>query len=240
MARPGPSHQQNHLLAALPLDDLELLAPHLVLEPLILRQIFEQPNRPFKRVYFITSGFASVVARVSHDKKNEVGLIGREGMSGLAAVLGGDRWSHETYVQAPGHAWSIGIAELQAAMVASWTMRAVFLKFVQGFMTQTAHTAIANSRGSVEERLARWLLMAHDRCKGDVLSLTHEFLSLMLGVRRAGVTVALHALEARGLVETARGTVRILNRKALQELAGPYYGTPEAELKRLLATSVSR
>lgn len=109
------------------------------------------------------------------------------------------------------------------------------LKFAQAFMVQTAHTAIANGRATVGERLARWVLMARDRMDGDELPLTHEFLALMLGVRRAGVTEALNALEERALLRAGRGKILVLNRKGLEKFAGGYYGVPEAELRRLMS-----
>jgi CRP-like cAMP-binding protein len=101
-------------------------------------------------------------------------------------------------------------------------------------MTQTAHTAIANARANIEQRLARWILMAHDRIQSSYLPLTHEFLALMLGVRRAGVTEALHALEGKRLIKSLRGQVKILNRKGMERIAGGLYGVPEAEYRRLI------
>ena len=98
---------------------------------------------------------------------------------------------------------------------------------------QSAHTALANATAKIDERLARWLLMAHDRVDGDEIPLTHEFLALMLGVRRAGVTVALQMLEGNGLVGSSRGVVHIINRRGLARLADGLYGTPEAEAARL-------
>src|SRR5260221_458697 len=150
------------------------------------------------------SGFASVVA-TSRQKSVEVGLIGREGMSGVTIVLGNHRSPHYTYIQAAGSAQRISIVRLRKAMKASDTMQQSFLKFAQVFMIQTAHTAIANARAKIEQRLARWILMAHDRIEAAYLPLTHEFLSLMLGVRRAGVTEALHILEGRKLIKSSRG-----------------------------------
>jgi CRP-like cAMP-binding protein len=105
---------------------------------------------------------------------------------------------------------------------------------VHVFMVQTAHTAIANARTKLDERLARWILMAHDRLSDKSLPLTHEFLSLMLGVRRAGVTEALHELTAQKLIQSARGSVVVLNRKGIERMAGAAYGTPEAEYRRLI------
>ena len=121
------------------------------------------------------------------------------------------------------------------AIAKSETLRALMLKSAQGFMMQTAQTALANGRAKLEQRLARWLLMAHDRMTTDAVPLTHEFLAVMLGVRRAGVTVAIHGFERRGFVTTRRGQLTITNRPGIEQVAGSFYGTPEAELKRLLA-----
>jgi CRP-like cAMP-binding protein len=119
-------------------------------------------------------------------------------------------------------------------MQASESLRGVLLRYVQVFMVQTAHTAIANARARLDTRLARWLLMAHDRVRNNNLPLTHEFLSLMLGVRRAGVTEALHSLERQKFIMISRGEIIILNRKGIERTAGTSYGTPEAEFRRLL------
>jgi CRP-like cAMP-binding protein len=109
------------------------------------------------------------------------------------------------------------------------------LKSAQAFMIQTAHTALANGRAKLEERLARWLLMAQDRMVGNAVPLTHEFLAVMLGVRRAGVTVAIHSFEQRGFLTTRRGELTVVNRAGIEQVAGSFYGTPESELERLLS-----
>lgn len=230
-----PPHRQNLLLRACAPRELALLTAHLTYAPFKLRAVFEEPNKPFARAYFITSGFASVVATVNHDKRVEVGLIGREGMTASALVLHTDRSPHSTYAQAAGGAWSMTAAKLRTVLDDSATLRGVFAKFVHAFMIQMAHTAIANAQATLEQRLARWLLMAQDRLGGrDPMQITHEFLALMLAVRRAGVTVAIQALETRGIIAATRGEIRVLDREALEELAGAFYGTPEAELKRLM------
>jgi CRP-like cAMP-binding protein len=140
-------------------------------------------------------------------------------------------------MQAAGSALRIGVPDLREAMDASTSMRVQFLKYAQAFMIQTAHTAIANGRANVTQRLARWILMSHDRLAGNRLPLTHEFLSLMLGVRRAGVTEAVHTLVGKKLVSAQRGSITVLDRKGLEKIAGGYYGLPEAELKRLTRVS---
>ena len=164
----------------------------------------------------------------------EVGLVGREGMTGTAVVLGDDQSPHETYIQVAGEGQRIPAAELRKAMKASQSLHGLLLRYVQAFMVQTAHTAIANARAKLDERLSRWILMAHDRMAGNTLALTHEFLALMLGVRRAGVTEALQSLARQRLIEPRRGEIVVLNRQGIVRRAGSSYGAPEAEYRRLI------
>jgi len=163
----------------------------------------------------------------------EVGIIGCEGMTGLPVIFGNHRSPHTCYIQAAGDGQRIATPALRNAMTQSATLQALLLKYAQAFMIQTTYTAIANARGTLEERLARWLLMSHDRIDGDQLPLTHEFLSLMLAVRRPGVTDALHALEGRGLIHANRAAIDVLDRKGLINCANGLYGTPETEYQRL-------
>jgi CRP-like cAMP-binding protein len=230
MARSG----NNRLLASLSTDDFGLLEPHL--EPVVLglRKHLEKPNRRIDAVYFPESGFASVVAVQSNGKQVEVGLIGREGMTGLPIVLGNHRSPHATYIQSSGMGRRILATELRQATQASVSLRDSLLKFVQAFGVQTAHSAISNAQSKLDVRLARWLLMAHDRIGDDTLTLTHEFLSVMLGVRRPGVTDTLHALREKGLIAYGRGQITVSDRKGMERTAGEAYGTPEAEYRRLI------
>ena len=176
------SLSSNTLLLSLSPSDFDLLAPRLEAVTLGVRKMLEKPNQKIEDVYFPETGFASVVAVQRNGKEVEVGLIGREGMTGLPVVLGNHRSPHATYIQAPGKGHSIPAGELRQAMQDSGSLRDSLLKFVQAFSVQTTHTAICNARAKLDERLARWLLMAQDRIQSDILPLTHEFLSLMLGV----------------------------------------------------------
>jgi CRP-like cAMP-binding protein len=223
---------RNRLLSALSADDLALLSPHLTPVEIELREDLEWPNKPIKQVFFPEAGIVSVVANGARKKQLEVGIIGREGMTGLMVVLGNDRSPYSTYAQVAGSGHRIGSDALRSAMASSRTLGAMLLRYVQAFMIQTSQTAISNGTAKVEERLARWLLMAHDRVDGDDLPLIHEFLALMLGVRRSGVTVALHELEREGLTKSYRGHIRVLDRKALEKAANASYGVAEAEYER--------
>src|SRR5258706_16146946 len=186
---------RNHLLAALPPADHALFEPHLTKIVFELRDAFEEVNKPIEHVYFPENGIISIVAKSRHEQA-EAAIIGREGMTGIPIILGNDRWANDGYVQVSGHGFRIAATDLPQLLTKSATMRPIFLSFTQSFVVQTAQTALANARGSVEMRLARWLPMAQDRLHRDELALTHEFLALMLGVRRAGVTTDLQKLES--------------------------------------------
>ena len=224
----------NMLLAALSAPDLALMQPYLTPVKLALLQKLEVPNKPIEDVYFMHDGIASVVAIQSDDQRVEIGLIGREGMTGSSVLLGSATSPHATYIQAVGSGERIAVVELRKAAQQSETLHRMLLKYVQTFMVQTAHTAIANARANLPVRLARWILMAQDRVGGDDLSLTHEFLALMLGVRRPGVTETLQTLSRKRLIKTGRGRILVLDRKGLERNAGGYYGLPEQEYRRLI------
>jgi CRP-like cAMP-binding protein len=224
----------NKLLSSLADSDFALLEPHLELVTLGLRKSLEKPNRRIDAVYFPEGGFASVVAIQSNGKEVEVGLIGREGMTGLPIVFGNHRSPHATYVQAPGKGTCMPATELRKAFQTSPSLRDSMLRFVQAFGVQTSHTAICNAQSRLDVRLARWLLMAHDRIGEDTLPITHEFLALMLGIRRSGVTEALHALRKQDLISYGRGQITVKDRKGMERTAGGAYGTPEAEYRRLI------
>lgn len=227
-SRPG-----NHLLSVLSEDDYGLI--RFALKPVLLsvRQVVEAPNRPITHVYFPEASIISVVATIPRVPQCEIGLIGREGMSGLAVVLEDDHSPLASHVQLAGRGMRIAVDDLRQAMQNSTTLTSCFLRFAHAFMTQMAHTAIANAKAKIEVRLARWILMAHDRLDADRLPLTHEFLALVLAVRRASVTVSLNKLETRGLIRTERGQIVVLDRNGLREIAGGLYGLPEAEYRRL-------
>ncbi len=226
---------RNRLLAKLSARDWASLAPHLESVALKERQIVEVPNKPITHVYFVETGMVSVVAVNAEDHRIEVGVIGKEGMTGVPLVFGDDRAQHSAYMQIGGIGWRMTASAFVDALNRSPSLRALMMKSAQAFMIQTAHTALANGRAKLEERLARWLLMAHDRLDSDSVPLTHEFLAVMLGVRRAGVTVALHSFERRGLIATRRGQLTLVNRAGIEEVAGSFYGIPETELKRLMS-----
>lgn len=214
--------QKNLILARLDPADFALLSAHLEPAELPLRKVLEKRGQAIKTVYFPESGFASVVAN-GGTRPIEVGLIGREGMTGLPILLGGDHNTNEVFIQAAGKGQCMPARDLRHAIAQSHTLHQALLRFVNAFLSQVTNTAVANGRSKIEERLARWLLMADDRIDEDELSITHEFLAMMLSVRRAGVTMAIHALENDGVITKRRGRIVICDRDNLKRMSNGIY-----------------
>jgi CRP-like cAMP-binding protein len=223
----------NQLLDAMPLAELETLCRDLEWVEFSLHQSVSEPNQPMEFAYFAASGLFSIISMVEIEEQVEMGLIGREGFLGAAILLMAKSDPFRVIVQAPGRALRLPAAKLIEASIMP-TIRAVLLRFIHIFMVQTASTILANSSYLVEERLARWILMTHDRLEAVSFPMTHEFMALMLAVWRAGVTEAVHKLEARELVHASRGHMQVLNRAGLEALANSSYGQAEREHRRLI------
>jgi CRP-like cAMP-binding protein len=225
---------RNALLQRLDPADVDRLKPSLRDVSLELRTLLEKAGQKIEYVYFPCSGLASVVAKKNKGADAEVGIIGFEGMTGSALVMGDDQATHDCFIQMAGEALVMDASRFKAALDASNTLRPFLMRYVHAFHIQATYTALINARCKIEDRLARWLLMCDDRVAGNRLVITHEYLSVMLGVRRPGVTVALQMIEGRGLVQSRRGEVIIRDRKGLIDLANGSYGEPEAEYRRLV------
>ncbi|MEZ2328950.1 Crp/Fnr family transcriptional regulator [Mesorhizobium sp. RCC_202] len=224
----------NLLLKQLSSDDFESLKPHLEEVFLELHSSLEKAGQPIKYVYFLNSGLASVVGYKAPAVDAEVGMIGLEGMTGSALLMGDDRASHDCFIQMTSNAYRVEADMFTNALRQSETLKSFLLRYVHALHVQTMHTALVNARSKTNERLARWLLMCDDRAIGERLFITHEFLAVMLGVRRPGVTVALQELEGQGLIGSMRGQVLIRDRAGLVKLANGAYGPPEAQYRRLI------
>jgi CRP-like cAMP-binding protein len=226
-------HCENHLLSSLSEADRAALQPHLERIEMQVRTLIETPNRQIDYVYFPENGIVSVVVSGPKGREIEVGMIGRDGMTGLSVLLGDGRAINKTFVQIAGLASRIGAKTLRTEFETRASMQQSFLRYAQAFLLQTANTALANGRATLQERLARWLLMCLDRMDTNAIPLTHDFLALMLGVRRAGVTETLGDLQRQGFVRCARGEIVVVDRAGLEKIAGGLYGIPEAEHVRL-------
>ena len=228
----------NRLLKTLPPPEFDRLAPLLVRVPLGSRQILETEQRPIEAAYFVERGILSTIAFTPKRDTIEVAMIGPEGMSGLPLIAGTDRSPHRTVVQVAGEAWRIGADEFLRLMEREPLVRRHLARFAQAVAVQVGQTALANGRYTLEQRLARWLVMCLDRLPAPEVPLTHELLSQVIGVRRPGVTSALHMLEGARIIACRRGRITILDRAALEQVAAGSYGAAEAEYARLIGVPI--
>ncbi|MCJ2037381.1 Crp/Fnr family transcriptional regulator [Methylobacterium sp. E-041] len=227
------------MLAGLPPSDFDLLQGRLALKKLAVGDVLIQTGIPITSLYFVERGIVSLVAQAPDGEQAEVGLVGCEGVVGIPLLLGSDQAPFDGRVQNAGSAWVMSAPSFREILPRSSPLGERLLRYVQTVTAQMAGTALANARYTLAARLARWLLMCHDRVEGDDLSTTHRFLSLMLGVNRTGVTEVVAALERAGVIATKRGTITILDRAYLLTQAGACYGMPEAEYDRLLGSTKS-
>lgn len=235
MSQSDQLNTSNILLRALSDVDRALLAPHLARVDLSRRQVLVTPHAPIEHVYFPEGGVCSITSVMAQSGRSETGIFGLEGVSATCLLLAADRSPHETFVQVDGAtALRIDAEPYLAALRQSETLHMVLLRYVQTVLVQAAQSTATNAHHRIEARLARWLLMCHDRVDGDEIALTHEFMGMMICADRSGVTVTLHILEGAGMIRATRGRVLIRNRGLLEELAGDGYGVPEAEYRRLI------
>jgi CRP-like cAMP-binding protein len=227
---------RNRLLAMMSPADRARLAPSIEETELDARQILEVPGEVISHVYFVESGLVSIVGTAPQAHRIEIGMVGFEGMSGIGIVLGDDRSPNETMVQSAGRALRVSTRSLREVMAGSPSLANILLRYAHVFMIQSGQTALANGRGRLDERLARWLLMWDDRIRPEPIIVTHDFLALLLGVRRPGLTDTMNDLEGKGLIRSSRGKVLLLNREGLQLAANGFYGVPETEYDRAFGT----
>jgi CRP-like cAMP-binding protein len=224
----------NRLLGLLPNRDYERLRPHLQSTPLEYRQSLYRANEPIQFVYFIESGVGSLVNTMTNGQAAEVGTIGNEGIVGLPLLLADEVAPTSVYVQVPGAGLRMTATSFKNALSHSASMRTVMLRYAHAFFNQVAQSAACNRFHPIHERACRWLLMTHDRMQSDTFLLTQEFLAMMLGVQRTGVTAAAGVLQRAGLIRYSRGNVTIIDRPGLEHRSCECYGISKREFDRLL------
>ena len=224
----------NRLLGLLPPRDYRRLRRHLHRVPLAYRQSLYRANKPIEFVYFIETGVGSLVNTMANGQAAEVGTIGNEGLVGLPLLFGDNRAPTSVYVQVPGAGLKMKATLFTKELARSASMRTVMLHYAHAFFNQVAQSAACNHFHSIEQRCCRWLLMTHDRMQSDEFLLTQEFLAMMLGVQRTGVTVAAGALQRAGFIRYNRGNVTIIDRRSLIRHSCECYGVSKREFDRLL------
>jgi len=217
------SPNQNHLLAAVPTAEFDPLAAHLELVPMPLGEILYEPGGQLQHAYFPTTAIVSLHYVIESGASAETAGVGNEGVVGIALFMGGDTTPSSAVVTTGGHAYRLERRLLKQEFNRAGLMQRLLLRYTQALITQIAQTAACNRLHEIEQRLARWLLMAEDSAASPTLGITHDFLATMLGTDRPSVSLAAGMLQKAGLIEYGRGAVRITNRPQLEDFACECY-----------------
>lgn len=227
--------ERNRLLRVIPPEEYAWLQPHLMTVRIEHGQILAEPDEPFRYVYFPETMVVSQVNRMEDGSVVEVGTIGNEGMVGISLFLDADALPSRTLVQVAGEGKRMPAEVFGDGAQARPQFQRLLRRYTHAYLTQVAQTAACNRMHSLDERCARWLLMTHDRVgRAEQFVLTHEFLAFMLGVRRAGVTIAAGALQQAGIIRYSRGKITVLDRAALESASCECYGIVREHFERLL------
>ncbi len=228
------TYPENRLLAALPSDIYERILLHLETVTLKLRQVLYEAGDTIEHVYFPRNALISLVTKMRNGHSAEVGMVGSEGMVSTSAFMGGDTIPYQAIVQGSDGAMKMTVAALREEFNRGGPLQTLLLRYTQALHVQVSQTAACNRLHSLEERLARWLLMTHDRIRSDRLELTQEFLSTMLGVERSGVTLAAITLQDEMLIKYSRGRITVLDRAGLESASCECYGRVKIIFDELL------
>lgn len=220
---PEATKPLNHLLASIPNTEFKLLHAKLERVSLVYNESIYNPSDTIRQVYFPDSGIISLLSAVDVDSTLEVGIVGNEGLAGLPVFHGVSVSSNLAVVQGAGHAHRISVADFRNACKPGKKLPQYIQRFVHSLLTQISQSAVCNRYHLIEARLARWLLMTHDRMHADEFQITQEFLSNMLGVRREAVNRAAGHLQKQDLISYSRGHLTVNNRKGLEKAACPCY-----------------
>lgn len=226
----------NHLLDLLPESSWQRIAAELEFVELPKDFVLAKLGDAIDAAYFPISGIGSVIVRTNDGVRAEAGMIGNEGFLAPAALGGKARWPYDASMCLPGQGYRIDAELLNDLLDDDRVIERILVRFSLAFTSQIAFTALANASYPVDVRLARWLLMCHDRTDSDEINIVHDYIAAMLNVRRASITSALHKLEGDHLIKSVRGIVHIVDRNTLEAFAGASYGSPEQRFLTLLGT----
>jgi CRP-like cAMP-binding protein len=226
--------KQNRLLAALPVDILDRLRPALEPVRLALGQVIYEPDEALSHVYFPTTAIVSLLYTMENGNSAEMGVVGCDGIVGIAVFMGGETAPNRAVVQSAGDAFKLELKLFRNEFRRIAELHRELLLYTQALLTQMSQTAVCNRLHSVEQQLCRWLLLSHDRLPSDELVMTQELIANMLGVRREGVSVAAHRLQEAGLIRYRRGHVTIIDRLGLERAVCECYQVVKRECDRLL------
>jgi CRP-like cAMP-binding protein len=233
-ARPSSASRANCLLARLPAAEYDRLRPHLRPTPLKQDEVLHEARAPVEHVYLPTRGVLSALTVLESGAAIEVGTVGNEGLVASTAFLGATTSPHKVVVQVEGDGLRVDAKVLADQARADGPLRDLLIRYHIYFLFQVSQSVACNGLHAVGQRCCRWLLMTHDRAGSDTFGLTHEYLAIMLGVRRASVSLVLQPLQDRGLIAYHRGSITVADRKGLEEAACECYHLVRDEYDRLV------
>lgn len=228
------SPQQNHLLDALPEEDFQRIASMLELVEMPLGQALYESGGHLKHVYFPTTSIVSLLYVLESGASAEIAVVGNEGILGISLFMGGETTPSRAVVQSAGYGYRLSAKQLKDEFNRAGHMMRLLLRYTQALITQMAQTAVCNRHHAVEQQLCRWLLLSLDRLAANELNMTQELIANMLGVRREGVTEAAGKLQRDGIIEYARGHIKVINRPELEKRVCECYQVVKTEFDRLL------
>jgi len=232
--------RMNYLLAALDGPDLERLRGALTEVSFELGEVIYESGDHLDFAYFPTTSIVSLLYIMENGATAEIGVTGNDGVLGLALVLGGETTTSRAVIQSAGTALKIKAGDMKKEFRLGGRFQELLLRYTQALMTQISQTAVCNRLHPIEQQLARWVLLSHDRLQSDDLNMTHDLISNMLGVRREGITLAARKLGARKLITNNRGTITVIDRKGLEAASCECYEIVNNEYNRLLGRGISR
>jgi CRP-like cAMP-binding protein len=230
---------KNRLLAMLPEDDYQALAPHLDLIPTPFGMALFERDKPIEYSYFPLTGEHSILAFMEDGAAVEVGTVGNEGFSTVDLFLGTEIATETTHCQIPGFALRMPAAKFKQAISGETPLRRIAARYLQAYLSQVSQSVACNRLHALDERFARWVLMSHDRVQGDEFQLTQEYLADMLGVHRPSVSVVARTFQQAGLIKYSRGIMTILDRQGLEEACCECYRVVKKQFERLLGQNIS-
>ena len=230
----------NHLLAALPAKEFDLIKSKLEFISVDLGESFYESGEKIDYIYFPTTAIISLLYIMENGSTAEIGVVGNDGLLGTALFLGGETTTNRAIVQSAGDVFRMKASDLKIEFAKANVFQKLLLRYTQALLTQISQTAVCNRLHSVEQQLCRWLLLSHDRLQTDKLEMTHDLISNMLGVRREGVTLAAQKLAKRKLIKNSRGNITITNREGLEVAVCECYSVVNIEYNRLLGRGISR
>lgn len=229
------SPNQNHLLAALPTEEFERLAPDLELVPMLLGETLYDPGSQMSHVYFPTTAIVSLLYVMESGVSAEIAGVGNEGVLGISLFMGGDTTPSSAVVQTAGHGYRLPGRLVKEEFNRAGPTQRLLLRYTQALVTQMFQTGAYNRHHSIEQQLCRWLLLTLDRLPTNELVITQELVANALGVRREGITEAAGKLQREGIIRYRRGHISVLERSGLESGACECYAVVRKELSRLLS-----